>query len=54
MNRAYERFAKAGVLECVHLGPDRAVAVTEWDHAGRISWVPDLAEIPAQYGVTNV
>ncbi|MBV8651105.1 MAG: amidohydrolase family protein, partial [Alphaproteobacteria bacterium] len=26
----------------------------EWNETGRISWVSDLAEIPAQYGVSNV
>jgi predicted TIM-barrel fold metal-dependent hydrolase len=26
----------------------------EWDRTGRSSWVSDLAEIPAKYGVTNV
>jgi hypothetical protein len=28
--------------------------MAEWDNSGRISWVTDLAEIPAQYGVTKV
>jgi hypothetical protein len=28
--------------------------MAEWDQTGRISWVTDLAEIPAKYGVTNV
>jgi predicted TIM-barrel fold metal-dependent hydrolase len=29
-------------------------AMAEFDQTGRISWVTDLAEIPAKYGVTNV
>jgi len=37
-----------------HVGGDPAVAMAEWDKTGRISWVTDLAEIPAKYGVTNV
>jgi predicted TIM-barrel fold metal-dependent hydrolase len=37
-----------------HIGGDPAVAMAEWDKTGRISWVTDLAEIPAKYGVTNV
>jgi predicted TIM-barrel fold metal-dependent hydrolase len=30
------------------------VAWTEFEQTGRVSWVSDLAEIPAKYGVTNV
>ncbi len=37
-----------------HIGGDPAVAMAEWDKTGRVSWVTDLAEIPAKYGVTNV
>jgi predicted TIM-barrel fold metal-dependent hydrolase len=37
-----------------HVGGDPAVAMAEWDKTGRISWVTELAEIPAKYGVTNV
>ncbi len=37
-----------------HIGGDPAVAMAEWDKTGRISWVSDLAEIPAKYGVKNV
>jgi uncharacterized protein len=32
--------------------PEEGMA--EWDATGRISWVSELAEIPAKYGVTNV
>jgi predicted TIM-barrel fold metal-dependent hydrolase len=28
--------------------------MAEWDKTGPVSWVSDLAEIPAKYGVTNV
>ena len=28
--------------------------MAEFDTTGRSSWVSDLADIPAQYGVTNV
>jgi predicted TIM-barrel fold metal-dependent hydrolase len=37
-----------------HIGGDPAVAMAEWDQTGRISWVTELSEIPAKYGVTNV
>lgn len=37
-----------------HIGGSPAVALQEWDETGRISWVSDLADIPAKYGVTNV
>jgi uncharacterized protein len=37
-----------------HVGGSPADAMREWDETGRISWVSDLADIPAKYGVTNV
>jgi predicted TIM-barrel fold metal-dependent hydrolase len=37
-----------------HIGGDPAVALAEFNQTGRISWVTDLADIPAKYGVTNV
>ena len=37
-----------------HVGGDPAVAMAEWEKTGRISWVSDLAEIPAKFGVSNV
>ena len=37
-----------------HVGGDPAVAMAEFDRTGRSSWVSDLAEIPAKYGVRNV
>ncbi|HEX7968518.1 MAG TPA: amidohydrolase family protein, partial [Stellaceae bacterium] len=37
-----------------HVGGDPNVAMAEWNETGRISWVSDLADIPAKYGVTNV
>jgi hypothetical protein len=37
-----------------HIGGDPAVAWDEWEKAGRISWVSDLAGIPGKYGVKNV
>ncbi len=37
-----------------HVGGDPKVAMAEFDQRGRISWVTDLAEIPAKFGVTNV
>ncbi len=37
-----------------HIGGDPAVAWAEFEQTGRISWVNDLAEIPAKHGVTNV
>jgi uncharacterized protein len=37
-----------------HVGGDPGVAMQEWDNTGRSSWVSDLADIPAKYGVTNV
>ena len=33
---------------------DPEVAVHEFERTGRMSWVSDLADIPAQYGVSNV
>jgi uncharacterized protein len=37
-----------------HVGGSPAEGMAEWDQTGRISWVSELAEIPAKYGVTNV
>jgi uncharacterized protein len=37
-----------------HVGDDPAVAMAEFDHTGRVSWVSDLCDIPHKYGVTNV
>lgn len=37
-----------------HVGGDPEVALAEFEKTGRISWVTDLAEIPAKHGVTNV
>jgi predicted TIM-barrel fold metal-dependent hydrolase len=37
-----------------HVGGSPAEAMKEWDETGRISWVSDLADIPAKYGVKNV
>ena len=37
-----------------HVGGSPADAMKEWDETGRISWVSDLADIPAKYGVSNV
>ena len=37
-----------------HVGDDPAVALEEFETSGRLSWVSDLAEIPARYGVKNV
>ena len=37
-----------------HVGGDPAVAMEEFNRTGRSSWVSDLAEIPAKYGVRNV
>jgi predicted TIM-barrel fold metal-dependent hydrolase len=37
-----------------HVGGDPAVALAEFERTGRIAWTSDLADIPAQYGVTNV
>lgn len=33
---------------------DPEIALAEFERTGRISWVSDLADIPAQYGVDNV
>jgi predicted TIM-barrel fold metal-dependent hydrolase len=35
-------------------GGDPAEALAEFERAGRVEWVTDLAEIPAAYGVRNV
>jgi len=37
-----------------HVGGDPAVAWAEFEQTGRISWVTELAEIPATNGVSNV
>ena len=37
-----------------HVGGDPKVALAEFERTGRISWTSDLADIPAQYGVSNV
>jgi predicted TIM-barrel fold metal-dependent hydrolase len=37
-----------------HVGGSPAEAMKEWEETGRISWVSDLADIPAKYGVSNV
>jgi predicted TIM-barrel fold metal-dependent hydrolase len=37
-----------------HLGGPPSDGVDEWEKTGRLSWLTDLAEIPAKYGVTNV
>src|SRR5258708_33891053 len=37
-----------------HVGGSPAEGMAEWDQTGRISWVSELAEIPAKYGVTHV
>lgn len=37
-----------------HVGGSPEEAMAEWDATGRTSWVSDLADIPAKYGVDNV
>jgi len=37
-----------------HLGGSPADGMNEWEQRGRLSWLSDLAEIPAKYDVTNV
>jgi predicted TIM-barrel fold metal-dependent hydrolase len=37
-----------------HVGGDPAQGLEEFQKTGRLSWVTDLAEIPQQYGVSNV
>jgi predicted TIM-barrel fold metal-dependent hydrolase len=37
-----------------HVGGDPKQALAEFERTGRISWTSDLANIPAQYGVSNV
>ncbi len=37
-----------------HVGGDPVLGEEEWEKTGRLSWVTDLAEIPAKYGVNNV
>ncbi|PYM17096.1 MAG: amidohydrolase [Candidatus Rokuibacteriota bacterium] len=38
----------------LHAGGSAEQALKDFERAGRIEWVTDLAEIPAKYGVTNV
>jgi predicted TIM-barrel fold metal-dependent hydrolase len=37
-----------------HVGGDPKVALAEFNRTGRIAWTSDLADIPSEYGVTNV
>ena len=37
-----------------HLGGPPSEGLDEWQQAGRMSWLSDLAEIPQSYGVSNV
>jgi predicted TIM-barrel fold metal-dependent hydrolase len=37
-----------------HVGGDPAVALAEFNRTGRVAWTSDLADIPQQYGVSNV
>jgi predicted TIM-barrel fold metal-dependent hydrolase len=37
-----------------HVGGDPKVARAEFERTGRIAWTSDLADIPAEYGVSNV
>lgn len=37
-----------------HVGGEPKVALAEFNRTGRIAWTSDLADIPEQYGVTNV
>src|SRR6516164_3821002 len=37
-----------------HVGGDPKVALAEFERTSRLSWTSDLADIPAQYGVSNV
>jgi len=37
-----------------HVGDDPELALAEFERTGRIAWTSDLADIPEQYGVTNV
>src|SRR5437016_5443858 len=37
-----------------HVGGDPKQALAEFERTGRISWTSNLADIPAQYGVSNV
>src|SRR5262249_24241601 len=37
-----------------HVGGNPKDALAEFERTGRIAWTSDLADIPAQYGVTNV
>jgi predicted TIM-barrel fold metal-dependent hydrolase len=37
-----------------NMNVDPALALAEFERTGRMAWMSDLAEIPAQYGVNNV
>ena len=37
-----------------HLGGAPTDGTDEWEQRGRLSWLSDLAEIPAKYAITNV
>jgi uncharacterized protein len=37
-----------------HVGGNPKDALAEFNRTGRIAWTSDLADIPAQYGITNV
>ncbi len=37
-----------------HVGGDPKVALAEFNRTGRIAWTSDLADIPEEYGVSNV
>jgi hypothetical protein len=37
-----------------NMNVDPALALAEFERTGRIAWISDLADIPAQYGVDNV
>jgi uncharacterized protein len=37
-----------------HVGGPPTDGLNEWEQAGRLSWVSDLAEIPERFGVSNV
>jgi predicted TIM-barrel fold metal-dependent hydrolase len=37
-----------------HLGGQPSDGMEEWERAGRLSWLSDLADIPGRHGVTNV
>ena len=37
-----------------HVGGPPTDSMNEWEQTGRLSWLSDLAEIPEEFGVTNV